>query len=179
MLDLHFFILPLHFHFEKKQKKHRYDTTMMQAINQEQNIKRVFGVNHHITFPPVAQQRHRIARINTRIRLYDPTQRAKLLFRSVVMRYLETSFNISSEDYPLTDSYVSVNVTFLISRPINHFIQKNRNNGIDPRFERISITNDRDVVVITASKLFTTEAIGRIVFNFRQHEMEIIDLTKN
>jgi Holliday junction resolvase RusA-like endonuclease len=174
---------------------------MMQAINQEQNIERVFGVNHHITFPPVAQQRHRIARINTRIRLYDPTQRAKLLFRSVVMRYLETSFNISSEDYPLTDSYVSVNVTFLISRPINHFIQKNRNNGIDPRFERTMpttqgdidnfvkffldaidgtfFTNDRDVVVITASKLYTTEAIGRVVFNVRQHETEIIDLTEN
>jgi Holliday junction resolvase RusA-like endonuclease len=177
------------------------DRTMMQATSRQQNIARVFGINHHIYFPPVAQARHRMVHLNSsRVHTYDPNYQAKLKCRTEVMRYLNVSFNISSQDYPLTNVYVSIDVTFLISRPDSHFIGNDRNRGVDPRFESmmpttqgdidnfikffldaidgIFFSNDRYVIAITASKLFTTEANGRTVFKVCRRDTEIVNLIK-
>jgi Holliday junction resolvase RusA-like endonuclease len=170
---------------------------MVQVMSREQDIERVFGVNHSIPFAPVAQARHRQ---NSNGQMYDPSSQLKIRCRMEVMRYLSIRYNISN--YPLTtDSYVSVNITFLISRPNSHFIGNNRNNGIDPSHEAkmpttqgdidnfikffldaidgIFVMDDRYVVKITALKLFTTEQDGRTVFNVRHHDMNIVNLVDN
>jgi hypothetical protein len=85
----------------------------------------------------------------------------------------------------------------LISRPNNHFHGRNRSLGIHPRFENLLTTqgdidnfvkffldaidgiffsNDRNVVAITASKLFTIEPHGRTIFNICRRIMDIVNL---
>jgi Holliday junction resolvase RusA-like endonuclease len=159
---------------------------------------RAFGVNHSIPFTPLAQARHRHVIVrSSRMHAYDPMQQAKLHFRIQVMHYLN-QVGITSQDFPLTNSYVSVEVTFLLSRPDNHFHGRNRSLGIHPHFENtmpttqgdidnfvkffldaidgIFYSNDRNVVAITASKLFTIEPQGRTIFNIRRRIMDIINL---
>lgn len=164
----------------------------------ERRTEHLFGTNHSCLFPPLPQARHRYVRVANRIVLYDPHRAAKAQVRMAVMLYLMNQYNISDENYPFTTSYVSVNVTFLVSRPKYHFIQGDRSRGICPRFDGVMPTvqgdidnfvkffldaihgiffrDDRDVVRITASKLFTNEARGRIVYNICRYEMNIVDL---
>jgi Holliday junction resolvase RusA-like endonuclease len=168
-------------------------TTMAQVLEYD---GRAFGVNHSISFAPLTQAHHRQVIVrSSRMHAYDPMQQAKLDFRMQVMRYL-SAFGITSQDFPLTNSYISIEVTFLISRPNNHFHGRNRSLGIHPRFENLMPTtqgdidnfvkffldaidgiffsNDRNVVAITASKLFTIEPHGCTIFNIRRCIMDIV-----
>jgi Holliday junction resolvase RusA-like endonuclease len=172
---------------------------MVQVMSREQQIESAFGVNHCIHFPPLAQARHRHVLYNSlRWHTYDPHRRLKRVLRMMVETHLSQSFGMLTQDFPLTDSCVSVDVTFLISRPDSHFVGPNRSLGIHPRYERsmptvqgdidnymkffldaidgIFFSNDRDVVTISASKLYTTEQRGRIIFNIRHRDMNIVNL---
>lgn len=180
---------------------------MVQVMSREQHDERerivqAFFMRHCIYFSPRPQARHRIVYSNrSRIHLYDPSYRDKIYFKEEVKQHLRESLGIFERDYPLTKSSVSVDVTFMISRPASHFVGNDRNRGIRPEFECIFPTtqgdvdnflkffldaingifynDDRDVVSITTSKLFTTNPIGRYVFNVRRRVIEIVDLTNN
>lgn len=168
----------------------------------EEQIEHAFNRRHCIAFSPVPQARHRYVYLNSpRMQIYDPNARAKLYFKAEVMRHLSELFGISDQDYPLTTSYVSVDVTFMISRPDNHFVGNNRDRGIRPDFEHTSPTaqgdidnfmkffldaikgifynDDRNVIASRATKLFTTDPNGRYVFYVRHCEMEIVNLIEN
>ena len=174
---------------------------MAPAMSQEQrarHIEQVFGTIHSCPLRPIAQARHRYSRRSSRNVPYDPNSQAKLEIQTQVKQYLRDHYGITHEEFPLTESYVSVNVTFLINRPISHFTQKKRSQGIRPNFEMsmpmvqgdidnfvklfldsiqgIFFRNDRDVVTISASKLYTNEPRGRTVYSIRHHEMNIVDL---
>ena len=191
----HFFMLQHH--------KVTIDRTI-QAMSRERelrdhHIEQLFGMNHYSPLPPVPQSRHRHRYCkSTGMRTYDPNRDDKSERRTQVMHYLSTHFDISREDLPLTKSCVSVDVTFLISRPISHFIRNDRSRGVHRNFLRAMPTtqgdidnlvkffldsmegtffaNDRDVVTVKASKLYTTAVSGRTVYNIRHHNMNIIDL---
>ena len=89
-------------------------------------------------------------------------------------------------------------MTFLISRPDSHFVGPNRSLGIRRCYEHtmptgqgdidnfvkffldtidgIFFSNDRNVVTILASKLYTTAPRGRIIFNVRHCNMNVVNL---
>jgi Holliday junction resolvase RusA-like endonuclease len=168
------------------------------------HIEQAFNVNHSIHFDPVPQARHRMTSnfttdsLQRRPRFYDPSAVQKRMFASAVHRHLGDSFGISVEDYPLTDSSVSIDVTFIVSRPDSHFVGGDRDHGVRPDFERtpptvqgdldnflkffldamngILYSDDRNVVTISASKLFTANRNGRVVFRIDRRDIDIVDL---
>jgi Holliday junction resolvase RusA-like endonuclease len=154
----------------------------------------VFGRQHRILVDPTPQPRHR----SNGNHLFDPSGRAKQAIRNKLRIYLQ-HLGISQEMFPLTTSYVSIEVTFLIRRPNSHFISGSRRNGILPEFlysmptttgdldnyvkfildviDGIFFGNDRDVVQLIAKKFYTDTTMGQTMFIVNPYRMEIIDLT--
>jgi Holliday junction resolvase RusA-like endonuclease len=157
----------------------------------------MFGVNHHLYLNPLPQARHR----NSGNRTYDPNAEQKLVLQNLVLDSLNerSAIQITTDMLPLTSSYVSVEMTFFISRPDCHFVNRNRSSNqirhdyqdampttsgdIDNYaklfldvLDGIFYRNDRDVVQIKATKFYCVEPRGRIVYNVRPYEMNTISL---
>ena len=157
-------------------------------------IQRSFGVSHRVLLNPVPQARHR----SHGYRTYDPQSTQKWMLRFCVLRYLSVACGVTNDMIPLTTSYVSVDVTFLIRRPSSHFVGGNRNNGIREQYKNVIPTttgdidnyvkffldaidgifysNDRNVVRIRAAKLFCNGSRGRTIFNIRPYVIHTIEI---
>jgi Holliday junction resolvase RusA-like endonuclease len=160
-------------------------------------ISRVIQKTHRIRFSPIPQARHRAYRGV----MWDPSGRQKMLLKIFIRRYLRLSFGVTNDMLPLTTSYVSVDLTFLISRPISHFEGGNRNNDIRPQFRNVLPTttgdidnyvkffmdsvdgiiyhNDRNVVQIRALKLYCNSSRGSTIFKIRPYENITISIDDN
>jgi Holliday junction resolvase RusA-like endonuclease len=157
-------------------------------------ITRLFQTNHRVRINPVAQARHRMRGG----RMYDPSSRQKALFRLYVQAYLRLKYGITNEMMPLTTNFVSVSLTFLIPRPSSHFVGSNRNGPLREEFESsmpttsgdidnyikffldaidgIFYSNDRNVIQITAIKLYCNETCGRTIFRIVPFEITTISI---
>lgn len=156
-------------------------------------ITRLFRANHSIGINPIAQARHRMHGG----RIYDPSGREKIIFKLLIIDYLREKYGITVDMMPLTASYVSVNVTFLIRRPICHFVGGDRNGSIREQYvnampttlgdidnyvkffldaiEGVFYGNDRNVVQVRAIKLYCNGNNGRVKFSIRPFEIVTID----
>ena len=159
---------------------------------QAEMLTRLFRANHKVAMNPVAQARPRLHRG----RMYDPSRRLKLAFRQLVLQYLETTYGVTENMMPLTTSYVTVKLTFLIRRPQSHFVCGDRNRGFRPQYEDAMPTttgdidnyvkfvldaiegiffgNDRNVVQVSAIKLYCNRRRGRVIFNICPFAMQTI-----
>jgi Holliday junction resolvase RusA-like endonuclease len=156
-----------------------------------------FGKNHYVVLDPTPQARHRVNGHRT----FDPHAGKKLFLRQYIFRYLEMVTDITNDMLPLTESYVSIALSFYISRPIAHFVNGDRTKGIRPQFENVMPTtsgdidnyvkffldaingiffiDDRNVVALTASKHYCRDDVGRTIYNIRLYETNVIDLTND
>lgn len=152
----------------------------------------VFGTNHRVYFNPLPQARHRVHGNRT----YDPHMGHKMRLRALILNYLGNLYGITTNTGPLTTSYVSVELTFLIVRPSSHFVNGDRSGGIRESYQNkmptmqgdidnyqkffldaidgIFFQNDRDVVKIQAIKLYCNGSRGRIIYNIRPYIVNMI-----
>jgi Holliday junction resolvase RusA-like endonuclease len=162
---------------------------IIEAINQ------LFGRNHRVFLDPVPQARHR----NNGNRAFDPNVIQKAAVRFAIKQYLNETSGITEEMFPLTRSYVSVELTFFINRPRCHFVNGDRSCDVRARYQNIMPTtsgdidnyckffldaidgvffsNDRNVVQIKATKLYCNGNGGRTIFNIRPYKVNTINLT--
>lgn len=119
---------------------------MVLITNQEhhERINRALSAKHRISFDPIPQARHRVA-LNSRMHLYDPSCEKKRSLKAAVINHLSNSFGISFDDFPLTNSYVTVDVTFIISRPDCHFVGDDRDGGVLPNYAHAMPTVQGDI----------------------------------
>lgn len=155
-------------------------------------IDQLFGRSHRILLSPIPQERPRLHGL----RMYDPLAAQKTIVGRWVYEYLNTYYDVTQDMLPLTTSYVSIDVTFLISRPLCHFVGGDRNNGVRQQYESamptttgdidnyvkffldaidgIFYSNDRNVVQIRALKLYCNSNRGSTVFKIHQYEVDAI-----
>ena len=163
------------------------------TIEAMHQVPEVFGVNHQVSLDPVPQARHR----SHGRRTFDPHSVLKAALRARIEWNLLNQYGITNDMQPLTTSYVSIDLTFLIRRPASHFINGDRGrlrdnfqnliptttgdidnyvkfflDAIDGLFFR----NDRDVVSIKATKLYCNSSHGRIVYNVRPYIVNTITI---
>lgn len=160
-------------------------------------INRVLRMNHRIRLSPLPQARHR-AHGGV---MWDPSSGAKMLFKMYIRRYLNMVFGITNNMLPLTTSYVSIDLTFLISRPISHFDGGNRSNDIRPQYQSAMPTttgdidnyvkffldavdgilyrNDRNVVQIRALKVYCNANRGSTIFKMCLYENITISISNH
>jgi Holliday junction resolvase RusA-like endonuclease len=165
---------------------------MERTIDLTGHLPPVFGTNHRAFLDPVPQARHRV---NGR-RTFDPHTEHKRALRNGILRYLDNAYGITTG--PLTTSCVSIELTFLIKRPISHFVNGNRSNGLRESYQNrmpttsgdidnyvkffldaidgIFFQNDRDVISIKAMKLYCNESRGRIIYNIRPYVVSVISI---
>lgn len=179
--------LELTFFKTVKQKNMRMHSETIQAM---------FGINHRIYLDPVPQARHRM----NGHRAYDPSANHRVAVQQSVLRDLASS-GVTNEMFPLTNSYVWIEMTFFISRPNSHFVNGDRNNIIRREYEDsmptasgdidnyvkllldaldgIFFRNDSNVIRIVATKLYCIEPDGRTVYNVHPYAMNTINLIDN
>jgi Holliday junction resolvase RusA-like endonuclease len=174
-------------HRTHNQFNHPRTLQMERTIEVTGRVPPVFGTNHRVYFNPLPQARHRVHGQRT----YDPHMVHKIALRAIILNYLGNTYSITTNTGPLTTSYVTIELTFLIKRPISHFVNGNRSNGLRELYQHtmpttqgdidnyvkffldaidgIFFRNDRDVVSIKATKLYCNESHGRIIYNIRPY----------
>jgi hypothetical protein len=101
----------------------------------------VFGTNHCVYFNPLPQARHQVHGQRT----YDPHMAHKIALRAIILNYLSNTYSITTNMGPLTMSFITIELTFLIKRPISHFVNGNWSNGLRELYQHTRPTTQGDI----------------------------------
>jgi Holliday junction resolvase RusA-like endonuclease len=167
---------------------------MVQIIEVNERQHPVFGTKHRVLYDPIPQARHRMHGQRT----YDPHAAHKLVLRALILNFLSNAYGIPASIEPLTTSYVSIEVAFLIKRPLCHFVNGDRSNGLRNMYKNampttqgdldnyvkffldaidgIFFRNDRDVVSMQAIKLYCNGSHGRIIYKIRPYVVDVVSI---
>jgi hypothetical protein len=95
----------------------------------------------NVYFNPLPQARHRIHGQ----RPYDPHMAHKIALCAITLNYLGNTYSITTDMGPLTTSFVTIELTFLIKHPISHFVNGHRSNGLRELYQHTMPTTQGDI----------------------------------